>query len=63
MPVYKYSCECGYEHKQYLQQDKNEVLLSCLRCGRKITARQVRDSTVTYASNNDVTGIIRREEG
>lgn len=62
MPVYKYTHECGYEHEQFLKQDKAEVLLKCGRCNRDVIARQLRDKSITYAENNHVGGILRHEK-
>lgn len=62
MPIYRYEHDCGHKHDQFLKADKDSVVLDCLRCGRKVTARQVRDSSVTYAENNHVTGVLRDEK-
>lgn len=61
MAVYRYKCVCGYEHDQFLKADKASIILKCLRCGRGITARQVRDKSARFAENNEVIGILRDE--
>jgi putative FmdB family regulatory protein len=63
MPIYRYACTCGYKHDQFLKQDKQEVLLKCLRCGKNIMSRQVRDASVTFAEKDMVTGVMRNEKG
>lgn len=62
MPVYKYAHDCGYEHEQFLKQDKQTVLLKCLRCGRDVTARQIRDNSVKFAEKDHVVGVIHNEQ-
>jgi predicted nucleic acid-binding Zn ribbon protein len=59
--IYRYECTCGYKHSQFLKVDKDSILLKCERCGKMISARQVRDKTVTFAENNEVVGILRHE--
>lgn len=61
MPVYRFKHDCGYEHDQFLKADKESVVLKCPRCGRQVSARQVRDKTSTFASNNEVTGVLQHE--
>jgi len=61
MPIYRYEHDCGFEHSQFLKADKDSILLVCLRCGRNVMARQVRDKAAKFATNNDVTGILRDE--
>ena len=61
MSIYKYECTCGYKHEQFLKADKDTVLLKCERCGKMISARQIRDKTVTFAENNEVVGILRHD--
>lgn len=62
MHIYRYKHDCGYSHDQALKQDKQEVLLKCLRCGRSVVARQVRDNTVTFAEKDMITGVMRNEK-
>ena len=62
MPVFRYKHECGYVHSQFLQSEKDSIILKCERCGRDVSARQVRDNTVKFATNNEVTGILRHED-
>lgn len=61
MPVYRYEHDCGYKHDQFLQADKDTIILPCERCGRNVTARQVRDKTVVVSEKDEVTGILRHE--
>lgn len=61
MAVYRYEHDCGYKHDQFLNEDKDSIILKCERCGRDVSARQVRDKTVKTAENNEVTGILRHE--
>ena len=61
MSIYKYECTCGYKREQFLKADKDTVLLKCERCGKMISARQIRDKTVTFAENNEVVGILRHD--
>lgn len=63
MPVFRYQCQCGYSHDQFLKTDKSSIVLPCLRCGRGITAHQVRDQSITYAKKNDIVGVLRNEQG
>ena len=63
MPVYRYNCSCGYNHDQFLKQDVQTKVMVCLRCGRGITARQVRDNTAVIAENNEVHGVLKYDNG
>lgn len=63
MSVYRYKCQCGAEQDQFLQTDKDSVVLTCQSCGRGVSARQVRDKTAVIKENNEVHGIFRREPG
>lgn len=61
MPIYRYEHSCGYKHDQWLETDKNNIMLKCERCGGQVSARQVRDKTTTVASRDEVKGILRHE--
>lgn len=63
MAFYRYEHECGFNHTQFLNEDKESVVLKCQRCGRGVTARQVRDKTAVVNENNEVKGVFRREHG
>lgn len=63
MPIYRYKHSCGYEHDQFLAQDKETVVLTCLRCLKGVTARQVRDKHAVINENNEVHGVFRRDHG
>jgi uncharacterized Zn finger protein len=60
--IYRYKCQCGYEHSQYLKADRDTIVLKCENCGRGITAHQVRDKSTIEAENNEVVGILRHEK-
>lgn len=60
MPVYRYEHDCGFTHDQFLNQDKDRVLLKCLRCGRGVFARQVRDKSAVIKEKDGVSGVLRR---
>lgn len=61
MPVFRYKCECGLSHDQFLRADKDSVILKCERCRRDVSAHQVRDNLVKFAENNEVVGVLRHE--
>jgi hypothetical protein len=63
MPFYRYEHDCGYNHTQSLSTDKDSVVLNCLRCGRGVSARQVRDKTIMVKENNEVKGVFRHDGG
>lgn len=63
MPFYRYEHDCGFEHTQFLKIDKESVVLKCDRCGRGVTARQVRDKKAMVVENNEVRGVFRHEHG
>lgn len=62
MPIYRYEHDCGLNHDQFLRQDVSSIILDCERCGRQVTARQVMDSTATIKENNEVAGVLRRND-
>ncbi len=62
MPFYRYEHDCGFSHTQFLNQDKDSVVLNCSRCGRGVTARQVRDKSVEVKENNEVRGVFRHDD-
>jgi hypothetical protein len=61
MPFYRYEHDCGLEHTQFLKVDKESVVLTCLRCGRGVTARQVRDKAASVHVKNEVRGVFRHD--
>lgn len=63
MPFYRYEHDCGFNHTQFLNEDKQSVVLKCDRCGRGVTARQVRDKAVAVNERDEVKGVFRRESG
>ena len=62
MPIYTYKHECGFEGKQFLKEDKDTIVLHCSRCGRGVSAKQVRDKAVEIKENNEVRGIFRHDK-
>jgi len=58
---YRYRCSCGFEHTQMLREDKFTLVLTCLRCGRGISARRVDDKNAEVKENNGVAGIFNRD--
>lgn len=61
MPFYRYEHNCGFQNTQFLKVDKESVVLQCLRCGRGVSARQVRDKTVVVKENNETRGVFRHD--
>lgn len=61
MPLYRYEHDCGYSHEQFLQADKESVVMPCLRCGRGVTARQVRDKSAIIKEKDEVKGVLTRD--
>jgi len=61
MPVYRYKCTCGLEFDQFLRADKDSIILKCKRCGKGVSARQVRDRTAEFKSKNEVTGLFQHD--
>ena len=63
MPIYHYSCEnCQFEQEQFLNADKDTLLLTCKRCHRQVLARQRRDDSVEYRKKDYVVGTVKHEE-
>lgn len=62
MPVYRAAHECGYTNEVFLRGDKDTIVLKCSRCSRQVTAHQVRDRTVEFKGNNEVTGVFQHEQ-
>ncbi len=58
MPIYLYECRCGYEGKQYLGTDKEDLVLKCLRCGKGIVAKQIRDNRINIKEKDGVRGVL-----
>ena len=64
MPVYKYSHTCGVkDFQQFLNTDKESLVLKCAGCGAGVTARQVRDKSATIANKFGVRGVLRNGNG
>lgn len=64
MAIYRYEhAECGMEQTIFLPNvDANTKVVPCLRCGRSVTARQVRDKSVKLGEADGTTGVLRRNK-
>ena len=60
MPVYRYSCNCGYRGDIFLKVDKGSLIVTCANCRKGTSAHQVRDKTVEFKEKDGVTGILRQ---
>jgi predicted nucleic acid-binding Zn ribbon protein len=60
MPVYRYKHDCGRENDIFLKADKETLQVSCDRCLRVVTARQVRDKSIIVKEKDGTTGLLRR---
>jgi hypothetical protein len=61
MPLYQYTHEaCGFDQRFYLDENVNSKIIDCYRCGRKVTARQVRDPKLKIGEADGVKGVIER---
>ena len=64
MAVYKYNHDCGIkDFMQYLNQDKESIVLKCAKCGRGVSAKQVRDKSAHIAQKDGVRGVMRSGNG
>jgi len=63
MPIYKYKHDCGYDGEIFLNIDKDSTIVKCLRCGRRLVAKQLRDNSLKIAENDGVTGVLKRTSG
>lgn len=63
MPVYRYTHTCGYTGEIFLKADKESIVLKeCNRCGRSVSARQVRDKSIQVHEKDGVTGLVRSND-
>lgn len=63
MAVYRYKHDCGMEQTIFLPNvDAHTKVVPCLRCGRNVTAHQVRDKSVKIGEADGTTGILRRNQ-
>lgn len=62
MPVYRAKHTCGYTNEVYLRKDVDTLVMDCLRCGRGVTAHQVRDKSVEFKGKNEVVGVFQHEQ-
>lgn len=60
MPIYKYTHTCGFEQRFFLEQDVNSKIISCYRCGKQVTAYQVRDDSEYVGEADGVKGVLQR---
>lgn len=62
MPAYQYVHEaCGMTQQLFLKTDREFMDVPCLRCGRNVTAKQVRDKSLTYHEKDGTIGILRHD--
>jgi len=60
MAIYKYSHNCGInDFLQFLNEDKESMVLKCSGCGRGVIAKQVRDKSIHISQKDGVRGIMR----
>lgn len=62
MPLYSYKHDCGMEQRFFLNEDVNTKLIDCYGCGRKVTARQVRDPRLKIGEADGVKGVLERND-
>lgn len=62
MPLYSYEHTCGFAQRLYLDENINSKVINCYRCGRKVTARQVRDPKLKIGEADGVKGVLERAE-
>ena len=60
MPLYEYKHTCGFDQRFYLNENVDSKIIDCYRCGRKVTARQVRDPKLKIGEADGVKGVIER---
>jgi predicted nucleic acid-binding Zn ribbon protein len=60
MPVYRYQHECGYDGEIFLHTEKTQMLVTCAKCGRKVMAKVLQDSSIIYKENDGVTGVLEK---
>ncbi len=61
MPLYEYKHECGFGQRLYLKENVDSKVLNCFRCGRKVTAKQVRDPKLAIKEVDGVVGVLEKE--
>lgn len=61
MPVYTYKHTCGFDQRLFLKEDKETIIIPCFRCGRNVTARQVRDKKLVIGEADGVVGVLERD--
>lgn len=59
MPVYRYEHTCGMKQDLFLREDVNRKIVNCERCGRQVSARQVRDKSLTTGEKDGVIGVLQ----
>lgn len=59
MPAYRYTHDCGMEQTIYLSENKETKIVTCYRCGRNVTARQVRDKSIKEGEADGTRGLLR----
>lgn len=61
MPIYRATHDCGYVNEVFLKADKQNIEMQCKRCGRKVSAHQVRDKNAEFKGRNEVMGVFKHE--
>lgn len=65
MGVYRYKHEwCGFDQDVLLEGEEREnIVVTCYRCGRNVSARIVRDKSTKIGRAEDGTvGVLRNEQ-
>lgn len=62
MPIYRYAHSCGFEQQLFLKIDKEYVTIPCYRCGRQVTAKQIRDKSVDVKQIDDGIGVLKKND-
>lgn len=62
MPVYKldHTSDCGFSQNFFLKEDKETVITPCLRCGRDVSCRQIRDKRLVARERDGLIGIMEK---
>ena len=62
MPFYKYKHNCGIGEQEFFLKEVVETkIIDCYGCGRKVTARQVRDPSTKIVGDDELRGEIKME--
>lgn len=59
MPLFSYNHKaCGFAQRLFLNENVESKVIDCYRCGRKVTARQVRDPKLKIGEADGVKGVL-----